>query len=373
MNGASILIIDDEQSYLDVITETLKHKEFNVLIALNGQMGCMVAQKFLPDIIICDWEMPVMNGIETIKKIKETEKTRDIPIIMATGIMTSSENLEMALEAGAVDFIRKPIDSIELTARINSVIKLAKSLKEIKIQRDQLKELNATKDKFFSIIAHDLRGPFNNIIGFSGLLQDYYHDYNDDQKEDMISMLNTSARTAYKLLENLLEWARTQSNQISFEPVTLNLNKIIDNCVNEINGMASNKEIKIFVEQTEKITIFGDKNLISFVIRNLLANAVKFTHRKGQITISTETKQNFLEISVSDTGVGISQKNIDKLFRIDDKYLMRGTEGEPTTGLGLILCREFVEKQGGKIWVKSQLNSGSIFTFSLPLSNEEQG
>ena len=155
MKKEVILIVDDEQNYLDTITDTLEERNFKIIQALNGKMGIMVAQKFLPDIIITDWEMPEMNGIEMIQQLKANEQTANIPVIMCTGIMTTSQNLHVALGAGAYDYIRKPIDPIELVARINATLRLSNSYKKIHQQAEKLAESNATKDKFFSIIAFD--------------------------------------------------------------------------------------------------------------------------------------------------------------------------------------------------------------------------
>jgi signal transduction histidine kinase len=168
------------------------------------------------------------------------------------------------------------------------------------------------------------------------------------------------------LLENLLKWAQSQTNQITFTLEKFDLNEIIDLSNIEIQNMAKNKEHTIIVEPIDKITMFGDKNLILFVLRNFLVNAVKFTPRKGEIKISANRNQKDIEISVRDNGIGISKDVIGNLFRIDTNFHKPGTEGESTTGLGLILCKEFVEKHGGKISVESEVGKGSVFTFSLP-------
>ncbi len=218
MYNAVILIVDDELEYLDAITEALNEKNFKLVQALNGKMGCMVAKKFMPDIIIVDWEMPEMNGIEMIEELKKDEHTKDIPVIMCTGRMTSAENLDRALNAGAIDYLRKPVDPIELTARINSALNLSASFKKIKIQNKQLQVLNTTKNKFFGIIAHDLRNPFYGILGLTDTLISVLPDMDLTVSSKYVHHIRDTAQSAYSLLENLLHWSKSQTSKIEFSP-----------------------------------------------------------------------------------------------------------------------------------------------------------
>jgi signal transduction histidine kinase len=366
MENETILIIDDEQSFLDISTDTLENKNFNVLQALNGEMGLEVANKFLPDIVIVDWDMPAMDGIETIKQLKKQALTRDIPVILATGKMTSSENLETALSAGAVDYIRKPVDTIELTARINSALKISKYIKEVANQRDKLKELNVTKDKFFSIIAHDLKNPFNIILGFSDLLLKNIQKYDIQKTMNLLSTIKTTSKQGFELLENLLIWAGSQTGRIAFRPELIDLKACILQNISNIKSQALEKSIKITVSDFEPCMMFGDKNMINTILRNLMSNAIKFTYICGQIHVNLINHGDHYEISLKDSGIGISKENINKLFQLDSKFRANGTSDEKGTGLGLILCKEFVEKHGGKIWVESEINKGSEFKFTLP-------
>ena len=377
-NKTTVLVIDDEQYFLDVIFKTLRERNFEVFQALNGEMGLLVAEKFLPDVIITDWDMPIMNGIVTIEKLKSNPKTAMIPVIMATGIMTSVANLETALKAGAYDFIRKPIDPVELVARLNSTFKLSNSYKEIKQQAEELKqyseklaELNATKDKFFSIIAHDLKGPFNVILGFSDLILETEFE-NSDTKEilDFVHTIRDSAQHTYELLVNLLEWAKSQTGKMQFNPETISIEKLFNEAINLAESAAKNKNIEISFVQSENLEIYADKNMIATILRNLIGNAIKFTPKNGKINLKSALKNNAVLITVSDTGIGIEPNNIAKLFKIGEIYYSKGTENEKGTGLGLILCKEFIEKHGGKIWVKSELGKGSDFKFTIPLFSE---
>lgn len=388
MCEAKILVIDDEQTYLDLITETLKDKDYKILQALNGKMGYMVAQKFIPDIIITDWEMPEMNGIETLIELKENPLTRDIPVIMCTGIMTSSENLDLALNAGAVDFIRKPVEPLELVARINSALKLSQSLLKIKAQNEnllvlnssilqkneeiltqneQLQYLNATKDKFFGIIAHDLRNPFNNILGFSDLLINMHPKFDQEKTLDYIKTIYESAQSAYRLLGNLLDWAMAQTGKTEFLPKNIFLEESIIEVLEITAGNRLAKNIKLSYDMNDVIMVYADKNMLNTILGNLVTNAIKYTQKNGKISIKASFINSHIQISVIDDGIGIDEAKLEKLFTITEKTSTPGTEMEKGTGLGLILCKEFVERHSGEIGVKSQLGKGSEFWIRLPM------
>lgn len=377
-----VLVIDDEQTYLDLITDTLKEKKYKILQALNGEMGYMVAQKFIPDIIITDWEMPELNGVETIRRLKSNPVTKDIPVIMCTGIMTSSENLETSLNVGAVDYIRKPVDPLELVARINSALNLSKSLKEIKRQNEKLiqksdeiskqneklQNLNATKDKLFSIIGHDLRNPFNNIIGMSEVLVNYSENFDKEKIIESVNSILRSANNAFKLLSNLLEWAMSQTGKIDYKPKDIPIKELVLNSIEILSGNSQSKEINVEFTSKENIYVFADKNMINTVLGNLITNAVKYTPRGGNITITTVKNDDFAEISVSDNGIGISPDKFESLFKISETKSTLGTEKEKGTGLGLMLCKDFIERNNGQIGAKSNPENGATFWFTIPLS-----
>ncbi|MFC2152704.1 response regulator [Bacteroidota bacterium] len=366
MKNYLILVVDDSQDNLKTISSFLKESELSLTIlkAPNGKIACSLAEKKLPDLIILDWEMPEMDGIDTLKCLQSSESSKDIPVIMCTGKMTTSEHLKTALEAGAVDYIRKPVDKTELLARVNSMIKLSESYKEIKL-------LNATKDKFFSIIAHDLKSPFSALLGFSELLLENHATYDDEERETYIKFINDGSIKTYKLVENLLTWARSQSGRIEFTPEKINIETLINEIVSLLTETAGNKEIKLIANTQNNLFLHADKNMLDTVIRNLISNAIKFTPKGGDITITSKTitdknNQQFAEISVKDSGVGISPEIQTKLFKITENVTTKGTEKEAGTGLGLILCKEFIEKHSGKIWVESEVDKGSKFIFTVP-------
>ena len=237
----------------------------------------------------------------------------------------------------------------------------------VKMNRE-LHELNASKDKFFSIIAHDLKNPFSTIIGFSEILKENILSGQPAEIEESAGMINTSAVQTLKLLENLLDWANSQTGKILFNPMPLNLNELLDEEFTTLNDMAKGKNIQLKSSITDNLTIVADKNMIKTILRNLISNGIKFTRKNGKVEVKTLVKNNHLEIAVSDTGIGLTGETMEKLFRIDADLSTRGTDNEKGTGLGLFLCKEFVEKHGGKIWAESIPGNGSTFKFILPLN-----
>jgi two-component system sensor histidine kinase/response regulator len=229
-----------------------------------------------------------------------------------------------------------------------------------------LRELNATKDKFFSIIAHDLKNPFTCLLGSTELLIERLDRMSTESIRELVQILNDSAKSGYAILQNLLDWSRSQTGMIRFNPEKINLKEILDDNIFDLQLALEKKDISIYSGLQEDLFIFADKNMLNAVLRNLLSNAVKFTHTSGTISINVTLSGNEVTISVKDTGIGIPEQKIQELFRIDTKYTRPGTEMEQGTGLGLKICKEFVELQGGTIRVESKANAGSEFIFSIP-------
>ncbi len=233
-----------------------------------------------------------------------------------------------------------------------------------------LRNVNAMKDKFFSIIAHDLKNPFNAIIGFSNLLYEAYDNFDEEQRKSFIKNICDASESTFKLLQNLLEWSRTQTGTFEYIPEVIDLSIITNENISVLKSSADNKKIKIKSSVPYNSIAFADENMTKAIIRNLISNAIKFTNQEGKVAISVTKKKDMMQVTVADNGTGISKENISKLFRIDDPFKAVGTENEQGTGLGLILCKEFVEKNGGKIWVESEIGVGSKFIFTLPLSKK---
>jgi len=241
---------------------------------------------------------------------------------------------------------------------------------EIVAQNTQLDKLNVVKDKIFSIIAHDLRSPFNSLIAILNFLES--GNFGQDKLNRYLPQLKTIVNTTLRTLDNLLHWARLQMEGVEMTPEVFDLSKILIDKLILFSKAASEKEITLVNEFEPEIYVHADINHVRLILRNLINNAVKFTEPNGKIFISSKIRNNLVEISVRDTGIGITQENQKRLFKPDEHFTTYGTSREKGTGLGLILCKEFVEKNGGKIWVISKTGSGTTFTFSLPVSSAEK-
>jgi two-component system, sensor histidine kinase and response regulator len=261
-------------------------------------------------------------------------------------------------------------DDLQLLSFVSSqialVIERKKNSDAIKKYADELDQLNKTKDKFFSIIAHDLKNPFITILGFSELLLSDFTELSDDEKLYYVKEMKNSAEISHNLLQNLLQWSRSQTGRIEFQPRTLQIDAIISQNIELLQPTAKRKEVSIEFLPCNQKYVFADEDMTSTIIRNLLSNAIKFSKRFGKITIRTSDTDNFIKTEVQDNGIGMNDCEKAKLFRLDVTHSAAGTENETGTGLGLILCKEFVEKNGGEISVESKANCGSTFYFTLP-------
>jgi two-component system, sensor histidine kinase and response regulator len=358
-----ILIVDDAIDYIKTITDcVVKSREPYILFqALTGELALKIAKIELPDLIITDWEMPGMDGIQLIREIKLSPLTKDIPVIMCTGVMTTSENLHTALKAGAVDYIRKPIDAVELIARIQATLRLSESYKEII-------KLVEIKNKVFSIIAHDLRGPVGMVNELVEVLLD--EDITIDEFRQLLTSAKSSVGATFGLLENLLHWANSQRQTISVNPKELKLKTIISNSVILFAEQAHKKSISITTDTPEEHRILADENLFTCIMRNLISNAIKFTTIGGNIHISTYPKEDFVGIEVKDNGIGMTAEILDKILLANEHITTRGTAKEKGAGLGLRLCKEFVELNRGQIKIESKPGKGTSVQILLPLSKK---
>lgn len=244
--------------------------------------------------------------------------------------------------------------------------KLSNQKKELARINEELKEVIATKDKFFSIIAHDLKNPFNVLIGFSEILYRKYKEYDRENIFRIIDAIYKSSKNTYNLLENILLWSRMQTGAIKENPENIDIRFVFEEVDKILKNLRGQKQIALTSDFSPETLVFADPFMLNSVVHNLMSNAIKFTRREGRIHISTQLKgKKLLQVCISDNGIGIHPGEIGKLFRIDQSYTTEGTEDEKGTGLGLLLCKEFIERNRGNIWVESSVDSGSRFYFTL--------
>jgi two-component system, sensor histidine kinase and response regulator len=354
-----ILIVDDLPQNIQVAATTLIQAGYNISFAQNGKDAIKLCQNHDFDLILLDIMMPEMDGIEVCKQLKSEPRFYDLPIIFLTA-KNDTESITQAFEAGGVDFVQKPFKGSELILRVKTHI-------TIKLQKEELKKLNATKDKFFSIIAHDLKGPFTGLLGFTELLVGESDNTPPEQLKLYYNLLHQSAKQGYNLLNNLLEWSRTQRESIQILPEKFELNSIIQDVLELLNNNIQNKSITIQVKGELSQKVNADKNMTHTVLRNLISNAIKFTNHNKQIEIILSANETHAIIEIKDEGIGMTEETMSNLFQIDKNVSRKGTNDEPGTGLGLIICKEFIEANHGEIWINSIPGNGSSFFFSLPL------
>lgn len=258
---------------------------------------------------------------------------------------------------------------IEVIAVGRDITERKTAEKLLKKQEIELKDLNATKDKFFSIIAHDLRSPFNGVLGLSEMIYEQCENQQYDELLHLTGLLKKTANQSYELLNNLLEWSSTQSGRKKFNPQKLNLYRIFDDTVNLVSIGILEKNINIEVNCEKNLNVFADPEMLNTIMRNLLTNALKYSFQDGKISISAVIRSTDVLVAVKDTGIGINPKLQKKLFEIGENIITPGTNKEKGTGLGLILCKEFIEIHREKIWLESDVNKGTTFYFTLPINN----
>jgi two-component system sensor histidine kinase/response regulator len=358
--GQKVLIVDDVTTNIQLVASFLKQAGYEINFAVSGKKALTHIEREKFDLILLDIMMPEMDGFEVCKILKSNDETKDIPIIFLTA-KTDIESITKAFKLGGIDYITKPFNKAELLARVTTHLKL-------QLQKRNLKELNATKDKFFSIIAHDLKSPLNQLLGLSEILQKEIASDRGDEVIMLANLINDSAKSGRLLLENLLEWSRSQTGAIHFSPKMLDLNKLTNEIIALYENNAYQKNISIKSKIKSGVFAYADGNMIKTILRNLISNSIKFTRKGGEIILKVRQAKNVVTYMVSDNGIGIKPEDIKKLFRIDVNQNTIGQSKEKGTGLGLILCKEFIQINGGEVWVESIFGEGSTFKFSLPVS-----
>ncbi len=360
-----ILVVDDSDFDLQLVEWILQENNYSTVTAGSGASALEAVQTFTPDLILLDIMLPDFTGYEVCRKIKSIEILKNVPVIFFTSL-ANMEDIVKGYEAGGVDYIIKPFNRDGLMVRVKNHLDLYNSKRKIESQAKELAMSNALKDKMFSVISHDLRSPVGSIKQTLDFIASGFIKPGEELFDETIENLRKTTDEAYILLENLLGWAKSQSNILQVLPERINLKSVAESITGLLKLNMETKKIQVEITIPDETTVFADLQMVNSVLRNLLSNAVKFTPEKGLIRIYSEIQDEMIKVSVADTGVGISESNLKKIFSAANTLRTFGTNNESGSGLGLMLCKDFVEKNGGKIWVESSPGKGSIFSFTLP-------
>ncbi|MFZ4591337.1 MAG: hybrid sensor histidine kinase/response regulator [Ignavibacteria bacterium] len=384
-NINSILIVDDQPHNIQLIG-TLLRKYYNLYVADNGESAIKIAVDKKPDLILLDIMMPVLSGFDVCKILKSNIDTQNIPIVFLTA-KNEAEDIVTGFKLGAVDYITKPFKRDEVLIRVSTHIKLKEAENELKRKNSELESLNTElivsknlieksaqelellnheKDKFFSIIAHDLKNPLAGFVGLTEMVSFRIEKFSTDELKHYLDLMHNSAGQLNELLSNLLEWARLQMGNIEFKPDSNNLFDLVEKIVGLQNSNITAKSINVSVKMPSNLGFVFDLYMLETVLRNLITNAVKFTKENGSVVIAANMINNNIVISVKDSGIGMPPPLAKKIFSLKEVVSRKGTSGEASTGLGLILCKSFVEKNNGSIWFETEAGMGSTFFVSLP-------
>lgn len=360
---AHVAIIDDNEENLELARRFLTQEDYEVKTSTSGKECLKKIDSEVCDLILLDIEMPDENGFSVAKKIKGNPATRDIPIMFLTA-RADREDVIQGYELGAVDYIVKPFHRRELLARVNNQIELQK-------QRHALLQAISEKDRIFSILSHDLKNSFQGMLSLAELMRQELNTFSMEDMKKKVQILNQNAHNVNHLLKSLLDWARIQQNTLRPKPRNMLINRIIDLTINLYSRLAEEKEVSITTDIEDNYSVYADPDILFTIMRNLLNNAIKFTHSGGNIHIYTWKLGNEIMVSVKDNGIGMKRNQVSDLYAQVGHLSHKGTQGERGTGLGLYLVSEFIRALGGELIIGSEIGEGSVFSFPLPVSKAQ--
>ncbi len=376
-----VLIVDDRAENLYTLTKLLKILEVEVCQAASGVEALNLTLDHDFCVAIIDIQMPEMDGYELVELLRSNEMTATLPVIFVSAIYSDEYHHRKGYEAGAVDFLSKPFVSEIMLSKVKVFIDLYQQRQALQQANSALAKLNVDKDKFFADISHELRGPLNALLDNAQLMFQETEQIAPAQLQHIGKQNYTSTLTIYSLFETLMTWSTMQRIHLKYPFAEVNLRDLAYQAVEVWGEMAARKNIELLNDIEEEIYVYADEMMLATVIRNLLANGLKYTLSGDQVTLSARlaepperdqgrTPPQLIAISVTDTGTGLSPESLARLFRVDIPHTTPGTAQEIGAGLGLVMCKEMVEYQGGRIWVESKLGQGTSVTFTVPLAAE---
>ncbi|KPM31205.1 Response regulator receiver sensor signal transduction histidine kinase [Croceitalea dokdonensis DOKDO 023] len=362
-----IIAVDDEQLNIELLSFILERNDIDFKGTQDDGYLFELLEEKLPDLILLDVVMPRIEGFELCEKIKSYKKYKEIPVIFLTGKVNVKDKVK-GFQVGGVDYVTKPFNEQELIARIQTHVALVRAKNQIKEQAENLRQSNALKDRMFSIIGHDLRSPLSAAkLKMDFIIRGIIDPKSDDFLDGTVFGLLKTMDEALNLLQNLLGWAKAESDQIQVIPEQLDIHELVDQTIRLLKLSSDHKKITLKNAIAANTMVYADVNTIKTVLRNLVSNAIKFTPTSGLIQVNAIAKNERLVIEVSDNGQGIPKEDIEKILNPNEHFSKLGTNKEPGTGLGLILCQNFIHKNGGQLNIKSKVGKGSTFYFDLPV------
>ena len=362
-----ILIVDDVMSNVLLLKVLLTNEKFAIATASNGRQALEQVEKENPDLVLLDVMMPDMSGFEVAQHLKSNPNTADIPIIFLTAL-NSTADIVKGFQVGANDFISKPFNKEELIIRVTHQISLVAAKRLILSKTEELQRTIAGRDKLYSVIAHDLRSPMGSIkMVLNMLILNLPSEKIGAEMYELLTMANQTTEDVFSLLDNLLKWTKSQIGKLNVVYQDVDLVEVTDGVIEIFSMVASLKKIRIREMKPEKMMVNADIDMLKTVVRNLLSNAIKFSKDNSEVLVKMEEVDGMAVVSVQDYGCGISEEGQKKLLHTDTHFSTFGTNNEEGSGLGLLLCKDFVVKNGGKLWFTSKEGEGSIFSFSIPV------
>ena len=362
-----ILIVDDVMSNVLLLKVLLTNEKFAIATASNGRQALEQVEKENPDLVLLDVMMPDMSGFEVAQHLKSNPNTADIPIIFLTAL-NSTADIVKGFQVGANDFISKPFNKEELIIRVTHQISLVAAKRLILSKTEELQRTIAGRDKLYSVIAHDLRSPMGSIkMVLNMLILNLPSEKIGAEMYELLTMANQTTEDVFSLLDNLLKWTKSQIGKLNLVYQDVALVEVTDGVIEIFSMVASLKKIRIHEMKPEKMMVNADIDMLKTVVRNLLSNAIKFSKENSEVLVKMEEVDGMAVVSVQDYGCGISEEGQKKLLHTDTHFSTFGTNNEEGSGLGLLLCKDFVVKNGGKLWFTSKEGEGSIFSFSIPV------
>lgn len=367
----TILIVDDVDANVLLLKLLISKAGYKTLTAYNGKEALDIIIKQNPDLILLDIMMPIMDGHEVARQLKEMPDKAEIPIIFLSAL-NSTEDIVQGFKLGAADYVSKPFNKDELLTRINHQISLIHAKRTISSQTEELRRTILVRDKLYSVIAHDLRSPIASIrMVMEVLINGIQKESLDPDMYDLLIMANRLTDDSFTLLDNLLKWTKSQTGRLStVYQDDVDVMNLVRGVVEVIRGVAKLKNITVNLSGSTSRIARLDIDMAKTALRNLLSNAVKFSYDGSEVEVVIKEEEDKVIVDVIDQGAGINKEKQKLLFKADTHFTSFGTGNEEGSGLGLLLCNEFVKRNGGELWFTSEEGKGSVFSFYIPTPNK---